>query len=530
VNPSGRAGGLNRPAVVAALIVLWLTATAWMRPLMLPDEGRYVGVAWEMMRSGDWLIPTLNGLPFFHKPPLFYWITAGSMTLFGLHEWAARAAPLLGAFGGAFSLYLFTRRWSGERAARLTLIALLAQPLFYVGGQFANLDMLVAGCITATIVLLAHAALSIERGLPYRAALAGAYAAAAAGVLAKGLIGFVIPALVVATWLLMLRRWRVLMSLVWIPGLLLFVLLAAPWFVAMQARFPEFLDYFFVVQHFKRFALTGFNNVQPFWFFPAALVLFSLPWLPWLHRLFARGYLTDPERSPIRLLMWLWVLMVVLFFSLPRSKLLGYILPAVPPLAALMADGFVQLGTPSARARRLWWASVAVTCTLSLAIIIGLAIRPPNSLRELASTLGTQHAPNEPVFMLARYYYDVPFYAKLRGPTRVVDDWASADVRKRDNWRKELADAGEFSAARSTRFCRPPRWRSPPATPGCGGSTPMQRGCSVHFAAKESPVPAQQIGSRRHGDQHDREHQVVALSAPAQQQCISGLVDGEAAG
>lgn len=463
-----RADGRQHTAAVAAMIVVWLAATAWMRPLMLPDEGRYVGVAWEMMRSGDWLTPTLNGLPFFHKPPLFYWITAGSMSLFGLHEWAARAAPVLGAFVGAFSLYRFIRRWSGDRAARLTLVALLAQPLFYIGGQFANLDMLVAGCITATIVLLADAALSIERSLPYRAALAGAYSMAAAGVLAKGLIGFVIPALVVVMWLLMLRRWRVLMALVWVPGALLFLLLAAPWFVAMQARFPAFLDYFFVVQHFRRFAQAGFNNVQPFWFYPAVLVLFSLPWLPWLHRLFTRGYLTDPERSPVRLLLWLWVVMVVLFFSMPKSKLLGYILPALPPLAALMADGFVQLGPPSARARRLWVASVAVTCTVSLGIVIAFALRPPNSLHDLASTLGAQHRPAEPVFMLARYYYDVPFYAQLGDPTRVVDDWGSADVQRRDNWRRELADAGRFSAARAARALI-----APSALPGAVCSAPV---------------------------------------------------------
>ena len=446
-----RPGIWRETAAIAVLIALCLAATAWMRPLMLPDEGRYVGVAWEMMRSGDWLTPTLNGLPFFHKPPLFYWITAGSMSLFGLHEWAARAAPMLGALVGAFSLYLFTRRWSGDRAARFTLVALLAQPLFLIGGQFANLDMLVAGCITATIVLLAHAALSVEQRLPYRAVLAGAYAMAAAGVLAKGLIGFVVPAIVVVMWLLTLRRWRVLRALAWGPGVLLFVLLAAPWFVAMQARYPDFLDYFFVVQHFKRFAEGGFNNVQPVWFYPVVLALFSLPWLPWLGKVFARGYFADAEQGPVRRLLWLWVVTVVVFFSLPQSKLVGYVLPAVPPLAALMADGFIQLGAPSVRARRLWWASVAVTSILSVATVIGLALRPPNSLRELASALGTRHKPAEPVFMLAKYYYDVPFYAKLSGPVQVVEDWGNADALKRDSWRKELADAGRFAPVRAGR-------------------------------------------------------------------------------
>ena len=153
----------RQPGLVALMTLAWLAATAWMRPLALPDEGRYVGVAWEMLRSGDWLTPTLDGLPFFHKPPLFYWITAGSLSLFGPTAWAGRVAPMLGAWIGAFSLFLFVRRWWGERAAGLALMALLAQPLWFVSAQYANLDMLVAGCITATILALAHAALCVEQ-------------------------------------------------------------------------------------------------------------------------------------------------------------------------------------------------------------------------------------------------------------------------------------------------------------------------------------------------------------------------------
>jgi 4-amino-4-deoxy-L-arabinose transferase-like glycosyltransferase len=440
---------------VAALVLVWLAATAWARPLMLPDEGRYVGVAWEMLRSGDWLTPTLNGLPYFHKPPLFYWITAGSLSLFGMNEGAARAAPIVGAALGAVSMYVFARRWWDERAARLSLLALLVQPLYFISCQFANLDMLVAGCITATIVLLADAAMCIEWKFPYRRALASAYAMAAIGVLAKGLIGLVIPLLVVGSWVILLRRWRVLARLLWWPGAVIFLLLAAPWFVAMQWRFADFLDYFFVVQHFKRFAAGGFNNAQPLWFFPAVLLLLSLPWLPWLTRPFKHGFLSDaerqPERSPVRLLLVLWVVIVVVFFSLPRSKLIGYILPAVPPLAMLMADGYIMsLGTPPARAKRLWQASIAITVVLSLGAVAAFAIHPLRSSRELAATLARQRGAQEPVVMLGNYYFDLPFYAGIAGPVEVVDDWTSADVGQRDNWRKELADAGRFAPGRAT--------------------------------------------------------------------------------
>ncbi|MEZ5658116.1 MAG: glycosyltransferase family 39 protein [Burkholderiaceae bacterium] len=284
----------SSPILIAMLTLIWLAALAWPRPLMLPDEGRYVGVAWEMVRSGDWSTPTLNGLPYFHKPPLFYWITAASITVFGPTDLAARAAPLLGAWGGAMAVFLFLRHWLDGSFARLALITLATQPMFYIGAQFANLDMLVAGCITITVVLLAHAVLSIERGRLARRALAMAYAMAALGVLAKGLIGVVLPAMVIAVWLLPGKRWRSLLRLLWLPGALIFIAVGAPWFIAMQMRHDAFFDYFFIVQHLQRFAAGGFNNVQPFWFYVAVLVLFTLPWIVWLRYLRRWGPVLQP--------------------------------------------------------------------------------------------------------------------------------------------------------------------------------------------------------------------------------------------
>ena len=104
--PSRRTLGLEPTQLAAALaVVAWLAFAIGLHPLTLPDEGRYVGVAWEMMRSGDWLVPMQNGLPFFHKPPLFYWLTAASLQVFGTGNAPARFAPLLAATFGAFALY-----------------------------------------------------------------------------------------------------------------------------------------------------------------------------------------------------------------------------------------------------------------------------------------------------------------------------------------------------------------------------------------------------------------------------------------
>ena len=433
---------------VLLLIALWLACTAWIRPLMLPDEGRYGSVAWEMLASGDWLTPTLNGLPFFHKPPLFYWISGGALALTGQTEIAARAGSLVGAVLGAFSLFLFTRRWSGADMARRVLLVLLVQPLFFLGAQFANLDMLVAGCITATILCLAHAVLCFESGEKYRPALMLAYVLAALGILAKGLIGFVLPALVIGLWLLIRRRWRSLWAVISLPGLLLFLLVAAPWFVLMQQEFAGFLHYFFVVQHFQRFASSGFNNAQPVWFYLLALAACSLPCLLFGKSLLSKSFWcpSDQRNSDLRLLMGLTVVCIVGFFSLPQSKLIGYIVPAVPALAWLMASAS-QASTQTGGAAARWKTALIVSALMGLGVVVALTVNQKYSNKEMGAVLHQQLKAGDPVYMLKKYIYDLPFYAHLKQPVRVVDDWEKAKLNNNDNWQHELLDAGEFRPA-----------------------------------------------------------------------------------
>ncbi|MFZ3120548.1 MAG: glycosyltransferase family 39 protein, partial [Variovorax sp.] len=210
-------------------IFCWLAATAWLRHLTAPDEGRYVGVALEMLRTGDWVVPRLDGMPFFHKPPLFYWIGASAMSVFGVSEWAARLPSLLGATAATTALWLFLRRWDSAPAARVAAGVLVTMPFLYIGAQFANLDMLVAGCITVTLLLAAHAALAREAGEPWRMPLAFAFASAALGMLAKGLIGLLLPGVIFIGWVLAAGKARRFGLLAWWPGWLLFVVIALPW-------------------------------------------------------------------------------------------------------------------------------------------------------------------------------------------------------------------------------------------------------------------------------------------------------------
>ena len=446
----------NRAKLVVSatvvLVLVWLTVTAWMRPLMLPDEGRYVGVAWEMVRSGDWLTPTLNGLPYFHKPPLFYWITATSLWLFGNHEWAARFASLVGAAVGSLACYGFFRRWLSNRVGQMGLIVLMAQPLWMIAAQFANLDMLVAGCIVATICLLAHSVLLSEQAQPFRGALAAGWGMAALGILAKGLIGFVLPAMVITVWLVAQKKWRRLFGLLAWPGVLLVLLLTVPWCAAMQHRFPDFLDYFFVVQHFKRFTESGFNNVMPLWFYPAVLALAFLPWLPWIVRASKASAESSDTQNSLRLLLLIWAAVIVVFFSLPRSKLLGYVLPAVAPLAMLAAQGYVGKGRLSGRKFAAGSLVAGLGVALTLSVLTWLAVHPQHSMRSFGQAFKEGHHPSELVVMLEKYYFDFPFYAGLSKPVAVFEKWDDPELHRQDNQRKEIADAGLFDRASAAKY------------------------------------------------------------------------------
>ena len=202
-----RNAGLLSPrayaVVLAVLVVAYLVPGLVGHDPWKADEPYTFGVVYHMLRSGDWIVPTQNGLPFFHKPPLFFWLTAGSMEIFGANAAAARLAPLLAAMLAAFGFHAATRRRAGAPIANATVFILATMPFFFGGAQFANLDMLVAAFIALAIVFAAEAALDMRAGRPHRRALVMAWLCAALGVLAKGLIGLVLPGLVIVVWLVL---------------------------------------------------------------------------------------------------------------------------------------------------------------------------------------------------------------------------------------------------------------------------------------------------------------------------------------
>jgi len=425
---------------------VWLGWLAWARPLTLPDEGRYAGVAWEMLRSGSHAVPLLDGMPYFHKPPLYYWMAEWSFRWFGLNEWAARLPSWLAAWGALAGVYGFVRRYRDAAAATMAAVVLATMPFYYGGAQFANTDMLVAGLVSLCVLAGADAVLRAQAGRPHRAMSLAAAGLAALAVLAKGLIGLVLPGAILCLWLLLTRRWRGYAVLLWPPALAVFALVAVPWFWLMQQRFPGFFHYFFVYQHFERFARSGFNNVQPFWFYLPVIIGLAVPWSLWGGGALRKAFWTAADASGVRSLMAVWCAVVLGFFSIPSSKLIGYVLPALPPLAVLLAEvvqGAVQRGG-ARRLRRLAWGCAAASAALCVVLVAVFAANPRRSAEPLGRRIAAEMRPADVLVTLHSYPFDLGFYTGARQPGWVVDDWSDPEIALRDNWRKELYDAGQF--------------------------------------------------------------------------------------
>lgn len=440
--------------LVTLLAFVWFAASTWSWPLLLPDEGRYVGVAWNMLNQGEWGVPLLNGLPFFHKPPLFYWLTAASLWVFGPNEWAARMASVLGATVMVAAVFWFLKAHASRTHAVIAALILAVQPFVFGASHYANLDMLVAGIITATIVLAASAALRLEANNAYKAVLALAYVALALGFLAKGLIGIVLPAGVIGVWLLARGRFRSIPALLWLPGIVLMLAVSLPWMMAMQARYESFFDYYVLYQHFHRYLEAGFNNARPFWFYLPVLLLLTMPWSLQLWRIFQRQYWAVDKDFALRSLMGIWFLLILVFFSIPNSKLAGYVLPCVPPVAYFVADIFVRrFGNGDIKTTsRTFGVCTMVAASICLGAVIALTLANRPSSKWLAQQLNGLLRKGDQIVMLDRIRYDLNFYLRSSQPAWVVADWDSPDIVKTDNWRKELYDAAPFEPLTAARL------------------------------------------------------------------------------
>ena len=322
-----------------------------------PDEPRYASVAREMAESGDWVTPRLYGKPWFEKPVLFYWAAALAYRKFGVNEFAARLPSALAAALAALALaWAAWKAWrfEGLAAARYALLIFPTCVATFGFARAAGPDTLFAAALTAAMVagftlvwrLRAQARSEARAWTAGRVALVSFGVFLGLATLAKGPAAIVLAGGSVGLWAILTRCWRAALRLAHPLAIIGFAVTALPWYVLCAARNPEFLRTFLFTHNLERYLTPIFQHRQPFWFYAPVLLLGLLPWTVLLIGVARDAIQLWQEKrwadSP-GLFFGCWALFPVVFFSFSQSKLPGYVLPAVPPLALLLARSVAHL-------------------------------------------------------------------------------------------------------------------------------------------------------------------------------------------
>lgn len=318
-------------------------------PLVGPDEPRYAQVAREMFEGGDRVTPTLAGQTWFEKPALLYWMMMTAYRLFGVSEWSARLGA---ACAGVVTVLLVG--WAARRVelaagvemrgfgyAAAAVAATCAGIIVF--SRAASFDILLT--MTVGVALACFFVAQLENdSKKQRWLMAGFFAGIGLSLLAKGLVGIILPVGVVALYTLLRRRWPQglrFRTLVW--GTLLALAVAAVWYAPVMARHGwSFVDEFFVQHHFARYVSNKYKHPQPFYFYLPIMALLALPWTAFVaagvNHAARASWRAEDASSKLRVMAVAWLVVPVAFFSLSGSKLPGYILPALPGAALLASE------------------------------------------------------------------------------------------------------------------------------------------------------------------------------------------------
>ena len=387
-------------------------------PLLGPDEPRYAQIAREMFLSGDLITPTLGGHTWFEKPALLYWLIAGAFKVFGVSEWAARFGPALCGLLTIAAVWCVGREIDREepRGFRFWIVVVTASCLgLIVFSRAASFDVVVTMTTTWSLAFFLLHELPTTRNKS--SLLAGFYVFVGLSLLAKGLVGIVIPFGVVGVYYLLRRAWpsrSVLRSLIW--GMPLAVAVSAVWYGPVIARHGwSFIDEFFVQHHFARYVSNKYHHPQPIYFYPVIILMLALPWTPYLVLALAKvrswRWRGADTLSIVRVFSFAWLLFPILFFSFSGSKLPGYVLPVLPAAAFLVSDRLT-------RVRDSRWPLLLAGATVIL-VVIALnfgALRYANreSVRDLLLLADARGYANAPVIAQRSDDRSAEFYAHGR--------------------------------------------------------------------------------------------------------------------
>ena len=332
------------------LLLLAAIALSWGlggHRLLDPDEGRNAEVAREMAQSGDFVVPHLDGLPYLDKPVFYFAAAAVSMTALGPTEAAARLPALLFTLASIALVVWWARKRWGPEAGWMSGLALATMPLVLAFARETIFDSTLAFFLTLAVLAFAEDQPVL------------AWAAIGLGGLTKGPVAILVPLLAVVPYVLLTGRslgrvfaWR---------GLLVFVVIALPWFLIVTARHPEFPDYALVRETVQRVTTKGFHRTAPIWYYIPIVLVGAFPWIvPALSLLGRWRWLWEARQvntaAQEAILLLCWLIGPLVFFSLNQSKLPHYVLPLLPAIALAAGRGLSRRGLalepkPTSRSR-----------------------------------------------------------------------------------------------------------------------------------------------------------------------------------
>ena len=377
-NPNNQAARFYAIALVALCLLVFFYGLGWL-PLIGPDEPRYAEVAREMFVTGDWITPRLGEIKWFEKPALTYWLSCAGYGLFGQRELGARFGIALFALLGVLLVYVFGKRVRSARFGYLSAAVLATCGLWPGFARGATFDLPLSVAMMAAL----FAFFLWEREEPgsrARWALWLAFGfALGLGALAKGLVGIALPLMILMPYLLFTGGWRAVVNAkLLLIGSAVCLATASVWYGPVIARNGhEFISEFFIAHHFQRYLTNKYRHPQPVYFFPLVVVAGSFPWsfflLANLWRA-VKGW-RKLRADRLRLLLLLWLVVPVIFFSFSGSKLPGYILPVFPALALLIGDELDRRW----EAAQFGWLGVLMGLLIALAGV-GVSIIGPREL------------------------------------------------------------------------------------------------------------------------------------------------------
>jgi 4-amino-4-deoxy-L-arabinose transferase-like glycosyltransferase len=395
--PNASPGALTRRSAIVLLIAFTLVwfANLESRRLMHPDEGRYAEIAREMAQSGDWVTPRLNAIKYFEKPALQYWIGAAIFDTFGVRNWTARLWPAVAGWLGVLFIGYVGLRIGGATLGLYAAAALGGCAWWVLNAHILTLDTGLSFWMGAGMgaFLVAQAGGASEREA--RGWMLAAWAALALAVLSKGLIGIVLPGGALVIYTLLERDWSLWKRLHLAAGACVFLAIAAPWFVVVSLRNPEFFDFFFIHEHFTRYLTNEAHREAPWWIFVPLLAVGILPWLPLFTWTVKRAW--NAAAGAGNGFRWqrfalVWAAFIFVFFSLSGSKLPSYILPMFPALALIV--GWQLLTAANSELLRISLPIVALAGAAWLVMLFGYdAIVPRIADRRQPFTPFVAYAP-----------------------------------------------------------------------------------------------------------------------------------------